>query len=761
MLKTLHRIIQEVNVACDLPDILKIITCRIKEAMNADVCSIYLFNQSEQKFILMATEGLNKKAIGKIKLASGSGLVGLVGMREEPLVLAKASKHPNYIYFPESGEEHFDAFIGAPIIHHRSVMGVLIVQQKEQRQFNENEEAFLATICAQLSGVIAHAEVTGAIYGLSKLGKLKTDARFSGIAVAAGVGLGQAVVMRSPANLESVPLQKAVDIQAELSLLQTAIAQIKQDIKNLALKLKNRLQAQELALFDAYLLMLEDNALPAEINQLIKQGQWAQGALRIVIERHMQQFAQMDDPYLQERATDIRDLGRRILSHLQQQSSSEQVFPDNCILISEELSPSMLGQVSEDKLKGVVSMLGSLNSHVAILARAMGVPAVMCVADLPYNNLDQTELIIDGYRGDVIINPSSNLRGQYQAVIADDIKLKQNLYDLRNLPCETLDGKQMPLLVNVGLFADVLRAQEYGAEGVGLYRSEVPFMMSERFPSESEQMVIYAKQLRAVHPHPVTMRTLDIGGDKPLPYFPIVETNPFLGWRGIRITLDHPDIFLVQIRAMLKAAQDLDNLRILLPMIANLHEVEEAKRLIIQAFNEVNAEGFNSKMPPIGIMIEIPAAVYQIDLLSKMVDFIAVGSNDLTQYLLAVDRNNMRVARLYDFLHPAVLQALTQIVNGVHAAGKKVSICGEMAGDPTVAMLLMAMGFDYLSMNTANLPKVKWLLRQINFSKALELLEHIMTFDNAASIREFLQLELRSLGLERVLNPAAKINLAV
>jgi phosphotransferase system enzyme I (PtsP) len=303
----------------------------------------------------------------------------------------------------------------------------------------------------------------------------------------------------------------------------------------------------------------------------------------------------------------------------------------------------------------------------------------------------------------------------------------------------------------------VARAQQRGAEGVGLYRSEVPFMSNERFPSEKEQAAIYREQLAAFHPQPVTMRTLDIGGDKSLSYFPIKEQNPFLGWRGIRVTLDHPEIFLVQVRAMLKASEGLENLRILLPMISGVLELEESLHLIHRAWSEVRDEGVSVPMPPIGVMIEVPAAVYQIRELASQVDFISVGSNDLTQYLLAVDRNNPRVADLYDFLHPAVLQALRQVVDGTHAEGKSVSICGEMAGNPLAAVLLLAMGFDSLSMNATNLPKVKWLLRQITASKARELLDEVMRIDNPNVIGSTLNLALRNLGLGRVINPAAAI----
>ncbi|WP_017937614.1 phosphoenolpyruvate--protein phosphotransferase [Zestomonas thermotolerans] len=757
MLNTLRKIVQEVNAAQDLKAALTIIVQRVKEAMGSQVCSVYLLDPETNRFVLMATEGLNKKAIGKVSMAPSEGLVGLVGSREEPLNLEHASEHPRYRYFAETGEERYASFLGAPIIHHRRVMGVLVVQQKERRRFDEGEEAFLVTMSAQLAGVIAHAEATGSIRGLGRQGKGIQEARFVGVPGSPGVAVGKAVVVLPPADLDVVPDKTVEDVDAEIKLFASALEGVRADMRQLSAKLASQLRPEERALFDVYLMMLDDGALGSEVIKVIKTGQWAQGALRRVVGEHVKRFELMDDAYLRERASDVRDLGRRLLAYLQEERKQSLIYPDNTILVSEELSPAMLGEVPEGKLVGLVSVLGSSNSHVAILARAMGIPTVMGAVDLPYSKLDGIELIVDGYHGEVFTNPSEVLRRQYAEVVEEERQLTQGLNALRELPCETLDGHRMPLWVNTGLLADVVRAQERGAEGVGLYRTEVPFMIKERFPSEKEQLATYREQLAAFHPLPVTMRTLDIGGDKALSYFPIKEDNPFLGWRGIRVTLDHPEIFLVQIRAMLKASEGLNNLRILLPMISGTHELEEALHLIHRAWGEVRDEGVDIAMPPVGVMIEVPAAVYQVRELARQVDFLSVGSNDLTQYLLAVDRNNPRVADLYDFLHPAVLQALRLVVDGAHAEGRPVSICGEMAGDPAAAVLLLAMGFDSLSMNATNLPKVKWLLRQITLSKAKELLEQVMTIDNPQVTHSTLQLALRNLGLGRVINPAATI----
>ncbi|AJE19892.1 phosphoenolpyruvate--protein phosphotransferase [Azotobacter chroococcum] len=757
MLNTLRKIVQEVNAAKDLKTALGIIVRRVKETMGSQVCSVYLLDPETNRFVLMATEGLNKRSIGKVSMASNEGLVGLVGTREEPLNLENAADHPRYRYFAETGEERYASFLGAPIIHHRRVMGVLVIQQKERREFDEGEEAFLVTMSAQLAGVIAHAEATGSIRGLGRQGKGIQEARFIGVPAAPGVAVGKAVVVLPPADLEVVPDRPTEDVKAELELFHSALESVRADIRALSAKLATQLRPEERALFDVYLMMLDDASLGCEVQRVIKTGQWAQGALRQVVSEHIKRFELMDDAYLRERASDVKDLGRRLLAYLQQARQQTMVYAENTILVSEELSPAMLGELPEGKLVGLVSVQGSGNSHVAILARAMGIPTVMGVVDLPYSKMDGIDLIVDGYHGEVYTNPSELLRQQFAELVEEERQLTQGLDALRELPCETLDGHRLPLWVNTGLLADVARAQERGAEGVGLYRTEVPFMNNERFPSEKEQLAIYRDQLSAFHPLPVTMRTLDIGGDKALSYFPIKESNPFLGWRGIRVTLDHPEIFLVQVRAMLKASEGLNNLRILLPMISSIHELDEALHLIHRAWGEVRDEGTDVPMPPIGVMVEIPAAVYQTREISRLVDFLSVGSNDLTQYLLAVDRNNPRVADLYDYLHPAVLQALYKVVQDAHGEGKPVSICGEMAGDPSAAVLLMAMGFDSLSMNATNLPKVKWLLRQVTLSKAKELLGQLMAIDNPQVIHSTLQLALRNLGLGRVINPVASL----
>nr|WP_239995813.1 phosphoenolpyruvate--protein phosphotransferase [Nitrincola tibetensis] len=754
ILNVLRKIVQEVGIAPDLNAVLSIIVSRVQKAMKTEVCSVFLLDKTVQRYVLMATHGLNQEAVGHVSLGLNEGIVGVVAQRAEPINLQDAFTHPSFHYLQMTGEERFHAFLGVPIIHQREVLGVLVVQQHEKRRFDESEEAFLVTLSAQLAGIIAHSHATGNHYALGASLNGKLDVRYEGVSGAPGVAIGRVIIVSLPADLDTVPDKTTDDPEAELLAFNKALEAVRDEIRQVAANLSERLSVDERALFDVYLRMLDDNALALEVSDRIRSGLWAQGALKEVISEHVRAFSAMDDSYLSERATDIKDLGRRILRHLQDEVRNEVTYPENAILLADELTPAMLGMVPEGKLSGLVSISGSGNSHAAILARSMGIPTVMGVTNIPYLRLNACEIVVDGYSGRVYLNPSEELLQAYGRILSDERAVLDQLNSLKELPAITKDGYRLPLWVNTGLAADVARSLERGAEGIGLYRTEIPFMIRDCFPSEMEQLESYRTQLAAFAPALVTMRTLDIGGDKALPYFPIHEENPSLGWRGIRVTLDHPEIFMVQVRAMLRASVGLNNLRIMLPMVTSIHEVEEAIRQIERACRELNDEGYDVKRPPIGVMIEVPAAVYQTRRFARMVDFISVGSNDLTQYLLAVDRNNPRVAGLYASYHPAVLKALDFIVHEAHKEKKHVSICGEIAADPGGALLLMAMGYDVLSVNANNLLRVKYAIREVTLEDARQLLHRVRMMHDAEEIHQELRRSLKAFGLTRLTRPA-------
>ena len=751
MLESLRRIVQEVNNAPDLEHALSIIVRRVKESVGADVCSVYLNDYDNRRHILQATDGLRPAAVGRVRIELGRGLVGLVSERAEPINLDDAAAHPRYLCITDTGEQRFHAFLGAPIIQNRKVLGVLVLRQEEQRLYADEEVNFVVTLASQLAGAITYARTNGELARLQHEG---IPQRFlPGLPASPGIGIGTAVVVYPPADLDAIPDRRADDPQVEEDAFRSARQAVAADLDRLAVRTQANLSSQDLAIFDAWRLMLESDTLVDGTLERIRAGNWAPGALRETIADHARVFDEMEDAYLRERASDVRDLGRCILMHLQNLTTVPILYPPRAILVGEEISAMQIADVPRERLVGLVSTGGSGASHVAILARGMGVPAAMGVADLPVSRAEGREMVVDGYRGRVYVTPAPAVLAEYQRMAADDRAMSHELQALRHLPADTTDGYQLPLYLNTGLVSESRPLGLEECAGVGLYRTELPFIVRDSFPGEDTQVSNYRKVLEMFAPRPVTIRTLDIGGDKPLPYFPMQETNPFLGWRGIRITLDHPEIFLTQLRAILRASVGLDNLQVLFPMISTVTEVDEALILLRRAHDELREDGHLVQMPPVGVMIEVPAAVYLAEVLARRVDFLSVGTNDLTQYLLAVDRNNPHVAKLYDELHPAVLRALNQILVGARVHGKEVCVCGEMAGDPLAAVLLVGMGVHSLSMGAHSLPRVKRVIRSISRARAREVLGAALQCEDAAAVRRILVDTLETLGLSGLVRP--------
>ncbi|MFD2097222.1 phosphoenolpyruvate--protein phosphotransferase [Corallincola platygyrae] len=752
MLTTLRRIVQQVNQTSDLEQALDLLVAETKLAMEADCCSAYLADYEQQQFLLMATDGLDRSAVGQVSIGFSEGLVGLVGQREEPINVADAKQHPRFKYFPEVKEETLCAFLGTPIIHQRKVLGVLVVQQADARQFSASEESFFVTLAAQLATVIAHAEARGVLDRAS--GRKRSWVKsLRGVPGSPGVVVGRAFVAEPSYKLEAVPITKSQDKDAELKRFIHALASTRQELRSLANRMTDQVSPEVAAIFDMYQHMLQDVSIADAIEAEIETGLTAQSAVKKVLVGFIDQFEAMSDPYIRERASDVRDLGQRLLAQLNPNKHEQRTMGDQVILVAEEVTASMLAEIPRRKLVGLLSMRGSNNSHAAILARAMGIPALLGIEEVPVSQLDDLELIIDGYSGDLYVSPNDAIKNEYQRLIAEEVELRSIYTKEADLSATTPDGFEVRIHLNAGLSADTDIGHSSGADGVGLYRTEIPFMMEDRFPSEETQYHIYRKVLESYCGRPVTMRTLDVGGDKSLPYFPINEDNPFLGWRGIRMTLDHPEIFLVQVRAMLRANLGMESLNIMFPMITSINEVDEALRLTRQAYREVSeeiaAQGSKAHLarPRVGVMIEVPGIIYQLPALASRIDFISVGSNDLTQYLLAVDRNNSRVAELYDSYHPAVLQALRHIFDQAHQCGIPVSVCGELAGEPAGALLLMAMGYRQLSMNIHNIPKIKWVIRKCRLDEATSILNEVMALECPTDVRRVMAQHLDRLGL--------------
>ncbi len=753
MLETLHSIVQEVNSAPDLETALDTIVRRVKQAIKADVCSVYLTDFKRRSHVLRATDGLRKEAVGKVELPLHRGLIGLVCERAEPINIDDGPSHPRYMFTAETGETVFHGFLGVPIIQNRKVLGVLVVRQSEPRKFDDSEVTFLFTLAAQLAGAITHAQASGNLWETEDQNQKTSKSYLQGSPGTSGVAHGVAVVVYPMADLDAIPDRPAEDIAAEEEALLAAVANVRKDIEKLEKRFEGRLPPEDKALFQAWLLMLEGDSLVNPILEGIRGGNWAPGALHNVIEEHARVFDGMEDSYLRERSSDVRDLGRRVLMHLQKDTPTLIDYPNKTILVSEEVSAVQLAEVPPDKLAGVVSASGSSASHVAILARGMGIPAVMGVVGLPVHRMDGMDTIVDGYLGRVFVSPIQSMVDEYMRLEQEDRELSAELDSLRGLPAETTDGIRVPIYLNTGLVSEMSSFGTTESEGVGLYRTELPFMGRDRFPGETSQAENYRSILSAFAPRTVTLRTLDIGGDKPLPYFPVVESNPFLGWRGVRISLDHPEIFLTQVKAMLRAAIGLNNMQIMLPMISRVTEVDELKLLIQRAHDELLDDGQAVTMPRIGVMVEVPAAVYQAEELARRVDFLSVGSNDLTQYLLAVDRNNPRVAEIYDDMHPAVLRAINLIVEGASVYNRPVGLCGELAGNPLATPLLIGMGIDNLSMSASSLLKVKWVVRSFSRTRAKQLLQAALRMEEAEPVRKLMATTLDDMGLGGLVRP--------
>ncbi|ABM02358.1 PTSINtr with GAF domain, PtsP [Psychromonas ingrahamii 37] len=735
MLSQLRNIVEQVGNAKNLTEAMDILVRQTKLAMEVDCCSIYITDQSTSQLNLIASEGLASQVVGFSYLKFGEGIIGLIHQKGEPLNIANITEHPNYKYLPSSGEESFNSLLGTPIIHRRKALGVLVVQQKEPRLFSELEESFLLTLAMHLASVLDQPFSLD----VERLNQPRASIYLQGSPASPGIAIADAYVVRSIMTLAEVIIGKSHSVVKELLLFEIIVKKCIDEFSNLALTLKEQVSKDAFILFDIYSHILKDktflNAIRSQINESHLN---APSAVKVVAESYIKQFEAMSDPYLSQRSSDIRDVAQRLLYHLTHQVEDDLKLPDKLILVANEVTLSMVASIPNDKLQGIVSVHGGIGSHVAILARTLGIPAVMGV-QFSLDNINQKSLIIDGYEGGVILLPEQSLVSHYQSVLDEENELKKLVESDPHEKAVTLDGHAISILLNTGL-----NAKQHGTilghfDGIGLYRSELPFILTDSFPTEQEQVQVYQRLLDQYPKLPVTMRTLDIGGDKSLSYFPIVEDNPFLGWRGIRLTLDHPEIFLVQIRAMLRASVKHQNLRIMLPMVTSIEEVDEAHKLITQAWNEIKFElNYSSEafpMPAIGAMVEVPAAVFLIPALAKKVDFVSVGSNDLIQYLLAVDRNNSRVASLYDSYHPAVLQALKMIIDNSKRFDLEVSICGELASDPIGALILIGLGYTKLSMNSYNMGRIKYLINALPRYELESCVEQALKANKGTDIR--------------------------
>ena len=760
----------------DLRETLDRIVTTIAAEMEVEVCSLYVFDPQRERLILRATVGLDRDSVGRVSMRVNEGLVGLAVESAGPVVVEDAMSHPRYKYFAETGEERYHTFLGVPVQEGRHPpLGVLVVQTLRRRKFGKEEARLLKTAASQVAQILTHFQLRETLATKEKERDeyrrrmidanrlLKSYEKVGGTTrVAAPVKVRRPRLVGLPASpgfargmahvvgtfLSSIDRNlRARDAKAESKRLDEALVRSRGELAALKVRMAPLMPESDLKIFDGHRQILDDDEFIGRIREAIKNGFAAESSLFRVIDELSAQMLAVADGYLRERATDFRDIGHRVLRHLRQEDKKG-AFAKATILIAEELTLSQLTLVSHENLAGIALQSGGVTSHAAILARAFEIPTVVGVEHLMESVAEGDGLVLDGNSGIVYVNPSTDIEREYQVLTKRYDAFRKELMTGPDTLTATRDGHRVQMLANIALLADVPLAIRYGAEGIGLLRSEFSFLTYEDFPDEDQQLTLYNRMLEGAGKRPVTIRTLDIGADKYPPYLRVPrEENPFLGWRSIRISLELASIFKVQLRAILRAAAHHD-VRILFPMISSIEELRRARELLAEAQAELYKEGLEHNPDiPVGIMVEVPAAVWLAPRLMREVDFFSIGTNDLIQYLLAADRNNPKVAHLYEPFHPAVLSAIAEVVNVARGAGKEVCICGEMASDPMATLLLLGMGLDQLSLSPVFIPVVRKLVRDSDYQTARHLAHAVLQMVSVQDIKGYLIERYRELGL--------------
>jgi phosphotransferase system, enzyme I, PtsP len=578
--------------------------------------------------------------------------------------------------------------------------------------------------------------------------------RLKGLAASPGFGRGRAYVLEPRMEISAIQKKKARNPEREMERFRAAVERGIEQISVVKRRMSSLISKEEGAIFDVYRLILEDPAIIQQIEAQIRKEKYiAEYAIRVVFERYLQSIAQIDDDYLRERTADVKDAAQRLLENLSGASAQHIEIPEDAVLVAEDLSPADLSMLEGDHFRGIVLATGGVTTHASILAKSFEIPTVVAVENLLESVHQADSLVVDGNSGVVYVNPSQEITREYDRLVRDYAALNRELEELKDEPAETIDGHRVSLYANIGLLSDIAFAHLHGAQGVGLYRTEIPFLAHRDFPSEEEQYSLYKRVVEGMAGKPVTIRTLDIGADKYPSYIrsASVEPNPFLGWRSIRISLEVEEVFKTQLRAILRAG-DLGRVRMLIPMVSSLEEILKIKELLGEAKEELRHEGtpFDRQME-LGIMVEVPSAVQLADRFLREVDFLSIGTNDLIQYILAVDRSNRRVADLYEPLHPAVLSALHRTIQAGKKEGKRVGMCGEMASDPLAALLLLGMGLEEFSMGSLYVPVIKRAIRSISYQAAKSAAQIVLQMDTVGEIKKYLFEQMRELGMVELL----------
>jgi phosphotransferase system enzyme I (PtsP) len=724
------------------------------ERFSIDVCSVYIFDAEQNYLVLTATVGLNRAAIGSVRMHISEGLSGLVLETMAPVFVRNPSTHPRYKYFKESGEEIYRTFLGLPLIYHQRNLGVLVVQTVEESAISEADIPVFSAITSQVAATVAYSGLLAdlnkdrterpaqkpSIAGEEAPRLIEKKPVLRGIAVSSGFAQGRAHYLAESIGFDQVKMEAAENHREQRVFLEEAFAAALRDIRELR-HAADDLPTQDASIIEANLMILEDTAFRRKIWDRIDAGYTAAAALKQVVLQYLGHFNQMEDPYLRQRGTDIVDAGKQVLANLLAiRKTPQAAFCGDTVVIAADISAAELIRLRQPYLKGIVLAKGGKTSHAVILAKSFEIPMIIGVKDVLDSIRENDQLIVDGTSGLIFRDPPPEIRGEYDRLLVEKEKNFRDLDRLRDLPALTRDGRFCRLGANVSLLSDLELVHKYGADHIGLYRTEFPFLVRGDFPTEEEQFELYCKVIAAAAGKTVTIRTLDVGGDKLFSHLDYPkETNPYLGWRAVRVSLERDDIFRAQIRAVLRASAH-GPTSLMFPMVSTVEEVCAIKHIVKDEKSKLAAAGrpFNANMA-IGIMVEVPAAVRILHHLLRHVDFVSIGTNDLTQYILAVDRNNEKVSAMYNPLHPAVIDTIREAATVCRRMGIPLSICGESASNPQCVVLYLAMGITRLSLNPSSVPLIKHLIATLSMAEAQSALSAITDMEDAARISDYLK----------------------
>jgi phosphotransferase system enzyme I (PtsP) len=697
----------------------------IAAAMNSDVCSIYLLRDNYLE--LFATHGLRKEAVHVTRLGMGEGLVGTIAAEGRILNLAEAADHPAFIYRPETGEERFHSFAGVPIVRLESPIGVLAVQHAEPRRYENVEIEALQTVAMVLSEMIAGARLVDGARRSRMRGA--GPLRLTGLKLVSGMAKGVAVFHEPRVVVEHTV---AEDIEVERERVYSAFRKMREQIDNMTRDAEFGTTGEHQEILETYRMFAYDEGWSRRINEAIDSGLTAEAAIERVQQRTRARMREIDDPLLQERMHDLEDLSNRLLRIVSGRmgTAAQTGLAHDAVLIARNLGPAELLEYDRRRLKAVLLEEGSLTSHMVIVARAIGVPVIGRLADIRHAVEDGEQILVDGDNGSVIIRPNRQLLTGFEQRMAMSQKRRAEFAAIRTLPAKTRDGVHVSVMVNAGLAEDAAALGMSGADGIGLFRTEFQFLVSATLPGRERQQRLYTKVLQEAGNRPVVFRTVDIGGDKALPYLQDdaqeQAENPAMGWRALRLSLDRSTLMRAQARALIEASGG-KVLRVMFPMISEPWEYEQARSIFEEQVEW--ARRAHRKVPKeieFGAMVEVPSIVELLDQLLPRVDFVSVGTNDLTQFLFAADRSDPRLAERYDWLSPAVLRFLKRILDAAREAGVPARICGEMAGRPLEAMALIGIGAENFSITPASVGPVKAMVRSLDAAAVRVRLDQLL-----------------------------------